>query len=82
LADRSAFFCTFYYLEKTYTQVEYNILTNDQIDRFETYLGQLREVLNKICVNLEKKQTEDFIGKKKKKFSLVFSTKIKMFFFV
>lgn len=62
-----AFFYTFYYLEKTYTQDGYNPLTNDQIDRFETYLKQLSEILNEIYENLEKKQTEDFIGKKKKK---------------
>lgn len=54
-------------------------MTNDQIDRFETYLGQLGEILNKICRNLEENQTEDFIGKKKKKKFLWFYNKIKMF---
>ncbi|POG66673.1 hypothetical protein GLOIN_2v1780318 [Rhizophagus irregularis DAOM 181602=DAOM 197198] len=56
-----AFFYTFYYLEKTYTQDGYNPLTNDQIDRFEAYLKQLSENLNEIYEILEKKQTEDFI---------------------
>ncbi|RGB28653.1 hypothetical protein C1646_767572 [Rhizophagus diaphanus] len=63
-----AFFYTFYYLEKTYTQDGYNPLTNDQIDRFETYLKQLSEILNEIYENLEKKQTEDFIGHLENKF--------------
>jgi hypothetical protein len=61
-----AFACTFYYLEKTYTQDEKNPLTNEQIDRFETYLKRLREILEKICESfLEQRRTEDFIGKKK-----------------
>ncbi|GES85208.1 hypothetical protein GLOIN_2v1780318 [Rhizophagus clarus] len=57
-----AIVCTFYFLEKIYTQDEYNPLTNDQIDRFETYLKRLHGILEKICRNLEEKQTEDFNG--------------------
>ncbi|RGB31560.1 hypothetical protein C1646_708699, partial [Rhizophagus diaphanus] len=40
---------------------EYNNLTNDQIDRFETYLGQLREISNKICINLEKNKQKTLL---------------------
>ncbi|CAB4472613.1 unnamed protein product [Rhizophagus irregularis] len=56
-----AFLCTFYYLEKNYAQVEYNIVTNDQVDMFKKHNSQLREILDKIYMNLEEKQTEDFI---------------------
>jgi hypothetical protein len=68
-----AFLCTFYFLEKNYAQVEYNIVTNDQVDMFKKHNSQLREILDKIYMNLEEKQTEDFIGKKK--ISLVFQQK-------
>lgn len=58
-----AFTCGLYFLEKNHTKDEHNLLTDDQKNKFKTYLRRLHEILDNICQNLKEKQLDSFSGK-------------------
>ncbi|GBB85226.1 hypothetical protein RclHR1_01180003 [Rhizophagus clarus] len=55
-----AFTCGLYFLEKNHTREVHSFLTDDQKNKFETYLGRLHEILDNICQNLEKNKLNSF----------------------